>query len=426
MNSNDRFRQVLKHKGTGKTMSKHMNNDDLMFVAQHWLSEEIPLARKATLLTAWLMLPTTPEEGVELNNLKKNYKTILPKELHYFFKSPMNQIEEACTQLLNQKPLSRVQLNAFLNSIYTDNIPDYYLATLFEGLRLKEETFEENTTVYDFFAERTLRKSINIPLLVDLATPYDGFNRSYFLQPFLAALLGSVGIPTLLHGVKDISPKNGMNTHKLFLNAQKNPLQSIDDVCNQLTDPTIGWGYLDQSVFCPDLHQLIRTRIDMVKRPVLATIEKWLRPINGKYNVCVTGFTHPPYKQKTIDLVSHAEKYNQLLLVRGVEGSTLLPFDRRAPFITMQQDNEPVYDFMSPEIIGVESQEFIDQDPNNSLDIGIKALTGKLVNYSDYLKYQALAIGTVLNKDLDQLGTALTESIQSGNAFQHWERGSNH
>ena len=66
----------------------------------------------------------------------------------------------------------------------------------------------------------------------------------------------------------------------------------------------------------------------------------------------------------------------------------------------MQQDNEPVYDFMSPDIVGVESQEFINQDPNNSLDIGIKALTGELINYSDYLKYQALAIGTVLNKDL--------------------------
>ena len=45
MNSNDRFRQVLKHKGTGKTMSKHMDQDDLMFVANHWLSNEIPLSK---------------------------------------------------------------------------------------------------------------------------------------------------------------------------------------------------------------------------------------------------------------------------------------------------------------------------------------------------------------------------------------------
>ena len=221
--------------------------------------------------------------------------------------------------------------------------------------------------------------------------------------------------------MKDISPKNGMNTHKLFLNAQKNPLQSIDKICDQLTDPTIGWGYLDQSVFCPDLHQLTQTRIDMVKRPVLATIEKWLRPISAKKNICVTGFTHPPYKQKTIDLVGHGQKYNQLLLVRGVEGSTLLPFDRRAPFITMQQDDEPVYDFMSPDIVGVESEGLIDQDPIDSLEIGIKALKGELINYSNYLKYQALAIGTVLNKNMNKLDDALTESIQSGLAYQHWE-----
>ena len=200
MNSNDRFRQVLKHKGTGKTMSKHMNNDDLMFVANHWLSNEIPLSRKATLLTAWIMLPTTTEEAEEFENLKKNYTTALPKELHYFFNTPKNKIEETLIQLLNQKSLSQEQLIEFLTAIFRDNIADYYAATLFEGLRLKEETFEENTTVYDFFAERTLRKTIDIPLLIDLATPYDGFNRSYFLQPFLAALLGSVGIPPYCMG----------------------------------------------------------------------------------------------------------------------------------------------------------------------------------------------------------------------------------
>ena len=130
------------------------------------------------------MLPTTPEEAEALENLKKTIKLRYQKSCITFFKSPMNKIEETLTQLLNQKPLSRVQLNAFLKSIYTNNIPDYYIATLFEGLRLKEETFEENTTVYDFFAERTLRKSIDIPLLIDLATPYDGLIDPTFYNHF--------------------------------------------------------------------------------------------------------------------------------------------------------------------------------------------------------------------------------------------------
>ena len=73
-------------------------------------------------------------------------------------------------------------------------------------------------------------------------------------------------------------------------------------------------------------------------------------------------------------MVGHGQKYNQLLLVRGVEGSTLLPFDRRAPFITMQQKHEPDFDFMSPETVGVEPEALIDQDPSDSLEIGVKAL----------------------------------------------------
>ena len=41
-----------------------------------------------------------------------------------------------------------------------------------------------------------------------------------------------------------------------------------------------------------------------------------------------------------MDIIQHANCYDQLILVRGVEGSTLLPPDRRAPFITMAKDHD--------------------------------------------------------------------------------------
>ena len=47
---------------------------------------------------------------------------------------------------------------------------------------------------------------LNIPLLIDIATPYDGLIGIIFTT-FLAALLASIGIPSILHGVKEVSRK---------------------------------------------------------------------------------------------------------------------------------------------------------------------------------------------------------------------------
>tara|TARA_Y100001935_G_scaffold251715_1_gene254261 strand:- start:1071 stop:2348 length:1278 start_codon:yes stop_codon:yes gene_type:complete len=423
MDTKLKFKEILKGKGTGKTMSKHLSSEDIDFVIHHLHSTDIPMAMKATLVTAWLMLDSTDEEAFALARLKNNLDNLLPNELHFLFHPDSNLfIDQQISKLLLHQSLTQEILTQCLTDIAEKNTPDFKIAALLEGLRLKEETFEENTAVYDFFHNKSSNVNLDIPVLIDMATPYDGFNRHYFLQPFLAALLASIGIPSILHGVHTVSPKNGMNTHKLFLMANKNPLKSLGEVEQTILDPTIGWGYIDQSVFCPALHALIPTRIDIVKRPVLATIEKWLQPFSADRTICLTGFTHPPYKQKTIDLVHHAGIYDDLLLVRGIEGSTLLPYDRRAPFIVSQNNETPTFDFMSPEALNHAPLDLGEQDPKNSLTAGIDALSGSNKELMNFLCYQCAAIGTVIGKNIDQMNRDLSESIDSGNALAHWER----
>lgn len=422
MDTKLKFKEILKGKGTGKTMSKHLSSEDIDFVIHHLHSTDIPMAMKATLITAWLMLDSTDEETVALAQLKKKLDKLLPNELHFLFHPDSNLfIDQQISKLLLHQSLTQEILTQCLKDIAEKNTPDFKIAALLEGLRLKEETMEENCTVYDFYREQTSRTNLPIPLLIDMATPYDGFNRHYFLQPFLAALLASVGLPVVLHGVNNISPKNGMNTHKVLLMANKNPLKSIKTIEKEIQSNDIGWGYIDQSVFCKPLNDLILTRIDMVKRPVLATIEKWLQPFSADRTICLTGFTHPPYKQKTIDLVHHAGIYDDLLLVRGIEGSTLLPYDRRTPFIVSQNNEAPTFDFMSPEYFGFNSNTFDPQDPTQTLAAGLDALSGKNQQLTHFLMYQALAICSVIGKDNDDLRHQLNESIYSGKALAHWE-----
>ena len=416
------FRQLVKKKGTGKTMSKHLSADDIDFVFTHLKSPDIPLAMRATLLTAWIMLDPTPDEARGLRQLNAGLEDHVPNDLHFLFDdTPTHFIDTQIQQLIQHNALTRSALTDCLGMVCQQSIPDYKCAALFESLRLKEETFEENCAVYDVFRQQSQSLHIEIPLLIDMASAYDGFNRHYFLQPFVAALLSSVGIPCLLHGVHEVSPKNGMNTHKILLRANKNPLKSLASVANDLMNPSIGWGYVDQSVYCPPLHDLIPMRLAMVKRPVLATIEKWLQPISATQTICLTGFTHPPYKQKTIDLVHYGGLYSKLILVRGVEGSTLLPHDRRTPWIVSDQQNEPTVDFMAPNALGLTLDHLGEQSPDDSVIAGMNALSGKDHMLANFLCYQCLAIGHAIGRNTTVMKMQLNAAISSGQALAHWE-----
>ena len=220
--------------------------------------------------------------------------------------------------------------------------------------------------------------------------------------------------------LKKCRPKKGISTHKLLLEANKNPELTINDVENQIMDQNIGWGYIDQSQFCSPLYKLNQLRVDMVKRPVLATIEKWLQPIKANSTVCLTGFTHPPYKQKTIDIIDYANCYESLILVRGVEGSTLLPPDRRTPYITMTKNMGPDFLFMSPNDHDFDEHPIENQDPDKSLAAGIDALTGKNKKLTDYIIYQALVIANAAKRGITK--PDLTKAIESGKALDHWNK----
>ena len=369
-----------------------------------------------------IMSKNTPEETAGLQTVIDNHQTLLPADLHFLLDSnPTHPFDQMIHAAMAYQPLSTSDIQSAFEQITQQRVPDYKAASLLEALRLKEESFEENKTTHDFFRSNTLTESVDVPVLIDMATPYDGFNRSYFLQPFVAALLAAVGIPTILHGVHEVSPKKGMNTHKLLVAAGKNPLKSMAEVKADIESPDIGWGYIDQSVFCPALHDLIPVRMDMVKRPVLATIEKWLRPFSGQRTVCLTGFTHPPYKQKTIDLVHASQAYDQLILVRGVEGSTLLPFDRRAPFITSSNNDTPDISFVAPTDCGLLESVIENQDPHESLAIGIAGLTGSNPLIKQWLCYQVLAIAGAIGHTVNIHDLEVV--ILSGQGVRCWDDG---
>ena len=191
------------------------------------------------------------------------------------------------------------------------------------ALRMKRETDDETRGILEAIREATIRVEANVDDVLDMADPYDGFNRTLPASPFLPAVLAACGAPAFSHGVRSVGPKFGATHHQVLSAAGVAVDMTPSQVAERLADPATGWGYVDQSRLCPALHDLVELRRLIVKRPAITTAEVLAGPITGrKATHLVTGFVHKPYPRIYALLARHAG-YESALLVRGTEGGII-------------------------------------------------------------------------------------------------------
>jgi anthranilate phosphoribosyltransferase len=221
------------------------------------------------------------------------------------------------------------------------------------ALRMKRETDDENRGVLAAIRDATRTVTAAVDEVLDLADPYDGFNRTLPPSPFLPAVLAACGVPCISHGVERMGPKFGV-THRQVLRAAGIPVDlTVEDAAARLADPRIGWAYVDQRQFCPKLHHLTDFRTLIVKRPAITTAEVMAGPIRGQRRThIVTGFVHKPYPRIYALLARHAG-FDSALIVRGVEGG-VIPSLRQSgrAFYYRDGGEEQLLDF-TPDAFGI-------------------------------------------------------------------------
>ena len=191
------------------------------------------------------------------------------------------------------------------------------------ALRMKRESDDETRGMLEAIREATLRVEAKVDAVLDMADPYDGYNRSLPAAPFLPAVLAACGVPAFSHGVRSMGPKFGATHHQVLHAAGVAVDETPEQVAARLEDPAIGWGYVDQSRFNPKLYALTTLRRLMVKRPAITTTEVMAGPIKGRNAThLLTGFVHKPYPRIYALLARHAG-YDSALLVRGTEGGII-------------------------------------------------------------------------------------------------------
>jgi anthranilate phosphoribosyltransferase len=244
------------------------------------------------------------------------------------------------------KNISQEEARMGMQGILEGGVDPVQAAIFFIALRMKRETAEENRGVLDAILAATQRVEAEVNEVVDIADPYDGYNRCLPVAPFLGPLLAEFDLHGVSHSADAIGPKYGVTARHVLAAAGVPVDLSPQQAAQRLGDPAIGWSYIDQAAFCPQLAALIPLRRRVVKRQVLTTVEVLAKPITGrKHTHFVTGYVHKPYPPVYAMLARHAG-FDSALILRGVEGG-VIPSLRQA---SKMHRYEALGDLMDAEI----------------------------------------------------------------------------
>jgi len=252
------------------------------------------------------------------------------------------------------KDIDQEEARIGMQGILEEAVDPVRAAIFLIALRMKRETAEENRGVLQAILDSTERVTAEVDEVVDIADPYDGYNRTIPAAPFLAPLLAECGLHVVTHGLDSVGPKYGVTHRHVMAAAGVDVDLSTQAAAARLADPALGWSYVDQASFAPRLHQLVELRRKMIKRSVITTVEVLAKPIEGRLKTrFVTGYVHKPYPPVYAMLARHAG-FDSALLVRGVEGG-VIPSLRQAGkyFAYHNQGNEIGVD-IDPVELGIE------------------------------------------------------------------------
>jgi len=342
------------------------------------------------------------------------------------------------------KDISQAEARAGMRAVLDNDVDPVQAAVFLIALRMKRETDEENRGILD--AIRDISTSVVAPVdeVLDLSDPYNGYNRTLPAAPFLPAVLAACGIHTISHGVETMSPKFGI-THRRVLRAAGVPVNlTVEQAAARLGDSRIGWSYIDQDAYCPQLHDLSTLRTSIIKRQAITTVEVLTGPIRGKQKThFMSGYVHKPYTRVYTMLARHSG-FDTALLVRGVEGGIIPSLRQKGKMVYYHDKGEEQVQEFDPADIGIQQEvratplpedlppRPADDDIGADFDVtaaaqlaaeaGIDALKGKPGSSYDALVY-AGAIALWHLKKYDNLADAadrIREVLNNGQALEHF------
>ena len=326
------------------------------------------------------------------------------------------------------KDLTRDEAEDALSLILNDEVSSERAAVFLIAARMKLETLEENIGYWKALDKTTARQEIKFDRLVQIAEAFDGFQRTPIFTFYTIPLLAAMDLPTYGHSALPLPPKFGITFEDLLVNHYGVSADQTFAQRKALIEQ-FGFGYLGTQQTHPKLDALKNLRAEIVKRPMLATMEKMLMPLQAKSNYLATNYFHPGY-EKSMLAVAPLGGWDIAIVGNGMEGSILYGVHKTAKlFIHLNKigpqekklDYDRVLDTVTAQQVQTSFEELkqIPASREKVAELGEKALQGKGGPAAYLIAWQAATLAHLFGRAQDvQTGCKIAKNfLKSGSCY---------
>jgi len=332
----------IKAVGVGRRGSKPLEPQLIQEISYEFAHNRVPPIAQGAFLGALILKGITDEEhniskifpeGV-LNNPRALVKTIAGDAPDY--------IQNFCVQLLNGKTLSRVDAEHLGDFLFSDESGDGARGMAASILRVRYETPDEYEGLL-ISLNKTIESAFRSPLpqgdpIIQLAEPFDGVDHSNLITPLMATFIQTLSYRVVSLTGRNGGPKFGNNLRDIAESINGTFLKKTREL--EGSKPSCGW-YLNQPDLSRPLDQWIEFRHQIIKRPFISTLERFLNPFDAR--IMIASAFHPPYGEKMLTICERAGYPGAIIIRNGLEGTMAFPLMRSAKVLCSARQNDGTY-----------------------------------------------------------------------------------
>ena len=337
----------IKAVGVGKKGSQPLDAQLIDEIDDSIRNTEVPPAALGAFHAGLMCKGFTQEE----EKLKDVLGEVVPKD------APQN-IRDVCTVLLNQDTLETKEAYELGQYLFQADSHDYIKGFVASLLRVRYETPDEYQGLL-----QAMQDTLEAPFqgnvsqgepIIQMAEPFDGVDHTYMITPLIAHFLQSLNY-RVVHSVgRNGGPKSDFNLADLANELGCDFVESNKDLEKNKSE--FGWFFHQQKMSLA-IDAWVDIRRQIVKRPFLATLERFLNPV--KADILLVSAFHPPYGDKMMTIAERAG-FKKIIVVRnGMEGGLGFPLMRSTKILcSKKKDDQYIREEIEIDPKGYLSQSF--------------------------------------------------------------------
>ena len=251
-------------------------------------------------------------------------------------------VQWVCQQLLAGYTLDKHTAYDLGKFLFSDEPGDAARGWVASFLRVRYETDDEYEGLLQAMND-ALSPAFRMPTpqgepIIQIAEPFDGVDHSYMITPLIARALQVQGYRVVHQVGRNSGPKFDMNLWEISQALGLKVSQSNMDLSSH--KPAFGW-FFHQSVMSKALDSWVDLRHQTVKRPFLATIERFVNPL--KADILIVSAFHGPYGEKMMTLAERAGFKGVIVVRNGVEGTVAFPLLRSVKLLLSARQKDGTF-----------------------------------------------------------------------------------